>query len=317
MDATELTVTAADGRSLQVWLAGPAEAMPLVAHHGTPSSGLPYAPRVRDALAAGFRHVSYSRPGYGGSTRHEGRNVADAAADVAAILDHLGAVRCCTIGGSGGGPHALATAALLPDRVLAVATLASAGPHGEPDLEFTEGMGKENVEEFAMAVERRDDELLAFMRRDVEATASGDIDEVIDVMGDLLPPVDREVFTPEYAASFLADGQMAFRTGVWGWFDDDLAFVRHWGFDVASIAVPVRLWQGELDKMVPESHGQWLASNVPSAHLHRPAGHGHLSLAERLYPEILEDLAAAAGLRGGPSGGGVSPGNTTPIGRTT
>ena len=306
MDATELTVTTADGRSLQVWLAGPNEAVPLVAHHGTPSSGLPYAPRVRDALAAGFRHVSYSRPGYGDSTRHEGRNVADAAADVAAILDHLGAERCCTIGGSGGGPHALATAALLPDRVLAVTTLASAAPHGEPDLDFVAGMGAENVEEFAMAVERRDEELLAFMQRDVEATASGDIDRVIEVFGELLPPVDREVFTPGFAAAFLADGEVAFRAGVWGWFDDDLAFVRHWGFDVASIGGPVRLWQGALDKMVPDAHGEWLARHVPAAHLHRPPGHGHLSLAERLAPQILEDLAAAAGLRAGSIGESAS-----------
>lgn len=297
MEATELTVAAPGGRSLQVWVAGPEDAMPLIVHHGTPGSGLPYEPRVLHEISAGFRHVSYSRPGYGGSTRHEGRTVADAAADVATILDHLGAERCCTIGGSGGGPHALAAAALLPDRVLAATTLASAGPYGKRDLDFTAGMGPENVEEFGLAVERRDDELLAFMQRDVDATATGDIDEVIEVMGELLPPVDREVFTPGYAANFLADGEMAFRTGVWGWFDDDLAFTRHWGFDVASIRVPVRLWQGELDKMVPESHGEWLARHVPTAHLHRPPGHGHLSLAERLSPRILEDLAAAAGLR--------------------
>lgn len=301
MDPTELAVTAADSRSLQVWVAGPHDALPLVVHHGTPGSGLPYAPRVRDELEAGFRHVSYSRPGYGDSTRHEGRTVADAAADVAAVLDHLGADRCATIGGSGGGPHALGTAALLPDRVLAVTTLASAGPHGEPDLDFVAGMGKENVEEFRMALERRDQELLAFMQRDVEATASGDIEKVIDVMGDLLPPVDREVFTPGFAAAFIADGEVAFRSGVWGWFDDDLAFVRPWGFDPASMSVPVRLWQGELDMMVPETHGGWLARHVPGARLHRPTGHGHLSLAERLMPQIMEDLASAAGLREGSS----------------
>lgn len=303
MDAIEITVGTPDGRSLQVWVAGPQDATPLVSHHGTPGSGLPYEPRVRDTLEAGFRWVSYSRPGYGGSTRHEGRTVADAAADVAAILDHLGTERCCTIGGSGGGPHALATAALLPERVLAATTLASVGPHGVPDLDFTAGMGTENIEEFALAVDRRDDELLAFMQRDVEATASGDIDAVIEVMGELLPPVDRELFTPEYAAGFLKDGEMAFRAGVWGWFDDDLAFIGPWGFDVASIRVPVRLWQGELDKMVPESHGEWLARHVPAAHLHRPRGHGHLSLAERLMPEILDDLAAAAGLRAGAPAG--------------
>jgi pimeloyl-ACP methyl ester carboxylesterase len=301
MEAVERTVEGPGGRALQVWCAGPDDATPLVSHHGTPSSGLPYAPRVRDALAAGFRWVSYSRPGYGRSSRDEGRTVADAAADVAAILDHLGAERCCTIGGSGGGPHALATAAMLPDRVLSTATIASVAPYAQPDLDFFAGMGKENVEEFGYVIAGDREGLLAFMQRDAEAIATGDVGHVIELLGELLPPVDREVFTEEFAASFLADGAEAFREGVWGWYDDDVAFLRPWGFSLEDVAVPVALWQGELDKMVPEAHGGWLAKHVPAARLHRPVGHGHMSISERMYPEILDDLAAAAGLRGGPS----------------
>jgi pimeloyl-ACP methyl ester carboxylesterase len=297
VESNEVSVTTSDGRSLQVWVAGPEDALPLVLHHYTPGSGLPFGPRVRDAVDAGFRYVSYSRPGYGDSARKAERLVADAAADVAAILDHLGAERCCTMGASGGGPHALATGALLLDRVLAVATLASYAPYGQPDLDFLAGMGRESVEEFSLVIEGRKDELVALMLRDVQSTASGKIDQVIEDMSELLPPVDRAVFTSEFGTAFLADVRMAYRNGIWGWFDDAFAFVHPWGFELASISVPVEIWQGDLDKIVPEPHGEWLAGHVPGAHLHSQLGHGHLSLAGRMMPEIMENLASAAGVR--------------------
>jgi pimeloyl-ACP methyl ester carboxylesterase len=153
MGDERFVVELADGRVLDPWVSGPQDGVAAIFHHGTPMSGLPFGPFEEAATSRGIRLVSYSRPGYGGSTRAPGRSVADCAEDVAAILDRLEVEHALTLGWSGGGPHTLATAALLPDRVIACATIAGAGPYGEPDLDFMAGMGQENLEEFGAAVE--------------------------------------------------------------------------------------------------------------------------------------------------------------------
>src|SRR5437016_2989692 len=148
------SVTTADGRVLTVREAGNPRGVPVLAHAGTPGSSLLYEPHVRDAEEKGIRLISYDRPGYGGSTRQPGRNVADCAVDVEAVCDALGIERFCVWGISGGGPHALATAALLPQRVAAAAALASVAPCDAEGLDFFAGMGEQNIEEFGAA---RDD----------------------------------------------------------------------------------------------------------------------------------------------------------------
>ena len=92
------------------------------------------------------------------------------------------------------------------------------------------------------------------------------------------------------AASF----RRAFANGVWGWYDDDLAFVRPWGFELASIRSPVSVWQGRQDLMVPFAHGEWLVEHVPTARARLRPEHGHLSLAVGSMGEILDDLLTAA-----------------------
>ena len=143
MDLVSFTLELSDGRPLEVDVSGPDGATPLVVHHGTPGERSQYPPFADAAAAQGLRYVSYSRPGYGGSSRQPGRAVADRAADTAAILGYLGADRCYSVGASGGGPYALACAALLADRVLACATVAGVGPFGAQDLDFLAGMGRE------------------------------------------------------------------------------------------------------------------------------------------------------------------------------
>src|SRR5690349_3697800 len=113
----------ADGRSLEYIVTGSGDGMPLVLHHGTPSAAVVFGPWHESAAKHGLRMVMYSRPGYAGSSPRPGRTVADAAADVAALLDALGAERFLTMGWSGGGPHALACAKLLPDRCGAAALI--------------------------------------------------------------------------------------------------------------------------------------------------------------------------------------------------
>src|SRR6202046_3829688 len=135
------TVQTSDGRTLAVEDSGDPAGRPVLVHNGTPNSRHLYGPNVRDAAERGLRLIGYDRPGYGGSSPQPGRTVADCAADVRAICDALGITRLVTWGISGGGPHLLATAALLPDLVVAAASLASLAPFDAGGLDWFAGMG--------------------------------------------------------------------------------------------------------------------------------------------------------------------------------
>jgi pimeloyl-ACP methyl ester carboxylesterase len=217
--------------------------------------------------------------------------VADAAADTARLLDALGLGRFVTIGWSGGGPHALACAALLPDRCDAAASLAGVAPFDAEGLDFLAGMGRENVEEFTAAARR--EELEAFLERDAAELATVTGEQIGASLGGLVDDVDRAALTGELADTVARMVRRALSTGIDGWLDDDLAFVRPWGFDLASIRVPVSIWQGAHDRMVPFGHGEWLAAHVPGARVHLYDDEGHISLVGQL-PRILDDLASRA-----------------------
>lgn len=149
----ERTVSLADGRELKLEVAGDRNGEVVLVHGGTPNSRLLFPAHVAYAEARGICLVGYDRPGYGGSTRQVGRSIAEAVADVRAIADALGVERLLTWGISGGGPHALACAALAPDLVVAAASLASVAPYGAPGLDFFAGMGQLNVDDFKLSVE--------------------------------------------------------------------------------------------------------------------------------------------------------------------
>jgi len=284
-----------DGRALDAIVSGPEAGLPLVFHHGTPMANVQFAPFVEAATQRGLRTITYSRPGYGASSRHEGRAVVDAARDTAAILDALDAHRCLTMGWSGGGPHALACAALLPDRVAACATVASVGPFDVDDLDFLAGMGEANVEEFGYAIAGDDEGLTRFLEAYMEETRDTTPEGVIESLRSLLPPIDVETLRDDLGWFFVESDEEAFRNGIWGWFDDDQAFVRPWGFDLSSIQVPVTIWQGEQDLMVPFAHGRWLTARIPGAHAELRAADGHISLAVGRFGDILDGLVSQAG----------------------
>jgi pimeloyl-ACP methyl ester carboxylesterase len=292
MDLVSFALELSDGRSLEVEISGPDGATPLVVHHGTPGERSQYPPFTDAAVANGLRHVSYSRPGYGGSSRLPGRAVADCAADTAEILAYLGADRCYTVGASGGGPHALACAALLADRVLACATVAGVGPFGAQGLHFLAGMGRENHEEFGAAL-AGPTALRAYLEQEAEAFAGITGEQVAAALGDLVSPVDVAALTGEFAAYVAASFRQALANGIWGWFDDDLAFTRPWGFDLETISVPVVVWQGGQDRMVPSDHGRWLAAHLPRAKAKLLPEEGHLSIAVDKFAEIIGELVAA------------------------
>jgi pimeloyl-ACP methyl ester carboxylesterase len=211
------------------------------------------------------------------------------AADVAAVLDHLGIDEYVTAGWSGGGPHALACAALHPDRCRAAATLAGVAPQGVPGLDFLDGMGPENVAEFGAALQG-EQVLRSWMEENVEAFRRVTGTDLIEAFGGLVPDIDKEVLRGGYANHMAAEIRRALASGFDGWVDDDLAFVRPWGFELSAISVPVTVWQGDLDLMVPASHGAWLVESLPAARPRTPAGHGHISLVTQHRAEILDWL---------------------------
>jgi pimeloyl-ACP methyl ester carboxylesterase len=291
MTAEPTTVRTGDGRDLEVLRHGPRSAYPLVFHVGTPNAPQDF-PLLNDAVdGRGWQLIAYARPGYAGSSRHEGRSVADAAADVTTILDAFGLGRFATAGWSGGGPHALGCAALLPDRCDAAATIASVAPYDAVGLDFLAGMGEENIAEFGAAARSRE-EIEAMLVEWAAGMSSVTAGGIAEALGDLVDEVDRDALSGALADAMARMVRHAVSSGHTGWLDDDLAFVRPWGFDVADIAVPVAIWQGARDRMVPFAHGEWLAVHVPGARAHLHEGEGHISLAHEL-PAILASVSGS------------------------
>ncbi len=301
MDTERRCITLPDGRTIDVLIAGPSDGLPLVLHEGTPVGLVLYPPTVRAAETYGLRVVLAARPGYEGSTPRRGRRVADVAGDTAAVLDELGADTFVTVGWSGGGPHALACAAALPGRCLAAASIAGVAPYPAEGLDWLSGMGQENVDEFGAAVQG-DAALTRFLDSAAAAVAAVTGADVAQALGGLVIAADQAVLTGEFANHVAASLRAALNTGIAGWRDDDLAFVKDWGFSFDGEspndppAAPVAIWQGDQDKMVPFAHGQWLAANIPGARAHLLPGEGHLSLTVSSLDRILDDLLDLAGL---------------------
>lgn len=289
------TISAPGGRRLEILTAGPEDGLPLVMHNGTPVGLVPFAPMTEAAAARGLRTVMCARPGYSRSDPRPGRRVADVTDDVIAALDALGAGQFVTAGWSGGGPHALACAALLPGRCLAAATMAGVAPYRAAGLDWLAGMAPENVEEFGAAAES-EQAVTRYLEHAAAGLATVSATEMAAAMGGLLSDADKTALTGDFAEYLAGAMRAALATGVAGWRDDDLAFVADWGFtlDRPDMA-PVTIWQGEEDRMVPFAHGAWLAAHVPGARAHLLPGEGHLTLGVTSFAAILDDLLELAG----------------------
>lgn len=282
---SEHLVAVKDGRALQVLERGDRDGKPVLVHNGTPNSRLLYEPGVRLAERQGIRLISYDRPGYGGSTPQPGRTVADCAQDVRAIAAGLGIERLAIWGISGGGPHALACAALLPDLVPAVGVLASFAPWGADGLDYFAGMGERNVEDMRLFFEDRvaarakcEQDRLEFLEVSAEQLHEG--------LKTLLSPVDAAVLTGAFAQYLLDCMRSGLAPGVEGWWEDDVAFLEPWGFDFGSIRTPVLLYHGRQDRFVPFGHGEWLAGQIPGVQAQLTHDDGHLTLTERHLEHI-------------------------------
>jgi pimeloyl-ACP methyl ester carboxylesterase len=280
------------GRVLLVELSGAAGGVPVILLHGMPGSRRGPKPRSSVLYRLGVRLISYDRPGYGGSERHEGRRVADAATDVEAIANDLRLDRFAVVGRSGGGPHALACAALLPERVTRTAVLVGLAPSHAAGLDWYAGMTNDNVSAYSAA--ESDVAVLADRLRVRAERAVGDPETLIELLQEEMTGPDRQVLMDVamrrlFGATYLE----ALRDGPYGWIDDVLALRGEWGFDLGNIAGPVRFWHGAEDNFTPAGHARWLASQIPGAELRVQTDMAHFGVM-RIFPEVLAWLAAPA-----------------------
>jgi len=261
----ELDISFGDGRTLHVYdtVLRSDSRLAVMWHHGTPNIGSPPEPLFPAADRLGIRWVSHDRPGYGGSTRNPGRDVGSVANDVETIVDALGIERFAVLGHSGGGPHALACAALLPDRVLAAVSISGLAPFDAGALDWFAGMAPAGIASLRAAAQGR----VAKERH--EATAGEQDPGFI--------PADLTALEGEWSWFMEVVGP-AIAAGQGGLIDDDLAFVAPWGVDPAQIAVPTLLLHGGQDRIVPSSHGEWLGRSIPTAELHVELDAGHISI---------------------------------------
>ena len=278
-----------DGRELCVESMRDSAGVPTFLLAGTPNCRHLADVWVDDAEGRGLRLIGYDRPGYGGSTAQQGRTVADCAADVRTIADEFAVDRFLIWGFSGGGPHVLACAALLPDRVIAATTVGSPAPFNAPGLDYFAGMGELNVEDMQLYL---NDPATA------REKARTDWAEYVKISGEelgtawqtLLSPVDQAVLTGEVAdwfANYIHDG---LAPGDEGWWDDGVAHMEPWGFDFKSIRVPVSVWHGREDKFVPFQHGEWLAAHIPGVTPVLSETDGHLNLLVDRVGDIHQSL---------------------------
>ena len=285
----EHVVDTRDGRRLAVDEDGDAAGIPVLVHNGTPNSRLLYKHHVADAAVRGIRLISYDRPGYGGSSAAPGRTVAHCAGDVRAICAALKIDRLLTWGISGGGPHVLATAALLPDLVVAAASLASLAPYGAEGLDYYQGMGQLNADDIRLYFSDKA-AARAKVDTDREQMLAATPDEIATMLQSLLSGPDAAVLSGDLAEYLEESTQSGLAPGGEGWWEDGCAHLEAWGFDLDAISIPVLLLHGEQDQFVPFGHGVWLAEHVPGVEARLTADDGHLTLAQRRVGEVHEWL---------------------------
>jgi pimeloyl-ACP methyl ester carboxylesterase len=256
----EIDVPLPDGRTLHAYdSGGPADALAVCWHHGTPNIGSPPVP----LLDAGVRWFSSDRPGYGGSSPLLGRTVGSAAADTEAVADALGIERFALMGHSGGGPHALACAALLADRVSATVAISGPAPYDAEGLDWFAGMAPAGVAEHRAA--------------ELGRAALEELQESGEELDIGFTPADEEALGGRWSW-FLDVVRPAIAAGPAGAIEDDLGSVAPWDFDPADIPGPVMILHGDADRLVPVTHARWLAERIPGAELRIGAGDGHITV---------------------------------------
>lgn len=278
------TLKLSDGRFLEYFDNGIASTNAIIFHHGTPAHASLWSAWLELAASRGIRALSFSRAGYGISDRNEGRTVFSNNGDVRELLDSFGIRDFVSIGWSGGGPHALATTMMSGSK--GAITLAGVGEYGAPDLDFLAGMGPENEEEFGEAL-KGEAEISAWMDKNAVPFKDVTDNDIREALGGLIGDVDKKALEGVIADEYATATRKGLAVSFDGWIDDDIAFVQPWGFALADISVPVHIWQGDDDFMVPHAHSYWLEKHIPTGKLNFVPGHGHISLIADYKNEII------------------------------
>jgi pimeloyl-ACP methyl ester carboxylesterase len=287
----EHKVQTADGRILAVEDDGDPGGRPVLVHLGTPNSRHLYGPNVTDAAARGLRLISWDRPGYGGSTPQPGRTVASVATDARTICEALRVGPVAMWGISGGGPHVLACAALLPDLVVAAASLASPAPYPADGIDWFAGMGQSNADDFRLMLSGDEAAARAMVEEERAGLIAATADDLASEMASLLTPTDAAVLTGSVAEYLVYSSREGLAPGSQGFWDDAWASCQPWGLDLAGISVPVLLMHGRQDQFVPFGHGEWLARHIPGVEARLFDHDGHLTLLANRVGEVHAWLA--------------------------
>ncbi|QKT11838.1 alpha/beta hydrolase [Rhodococcus sp. W8901] len=275
-----------DGRSMGFADYGPADGFVVVSAHGGLSCRLDIRGAAPVAEAAGIRLISPDRPGIGLSDPSPGRTVLDWAADVEELADHLGIERMAVLGWSMGGQYAAALGYALASRINRVAIVAGALPLTE-DGTFAR---LTPMDRWCTRMSQRCPSLAAAWFRSLSVLAWSMPKQFARISARTLAPADAEVVHGELQAFAAMAGEgLRIPAGV---VEDYRAWARPWGFSPEELQVPVDVWWGDADRLIPKEWPTELATRIPKSTLNIGTG-GHF-MAHLHYRAILDSLAESA-----------------------
>jgi pimeloyl-ACP methyl ester carboxylesterase len=282
-------INSSDGRAIAIEEWGAPSGNPVFLLHGTPGSRFGPIPRPLVLYQLGIRLITFDRPGYGHSDRRIGRTVADVVADVVQIADSLELESFAVLGRSGGGPHALACAALLPGRITRAAVLVGLAPSEADGLDWFADMAESNVGAYQAA---RDDGVgvMARLTPMADQIRANPAQLVTNLYQELTQSDRRIVADVGIKRQLTRVYAEAVRLSADGWVDDLLAFAAPWGFEPDSIKIPTMLWHGADDTFSPVGHSRWLGEHIPSSVVIVERGSAHFA-ALNAVPNALRWLA--------------------------